>query len=305
MKFWKDYDWSDIIPSPIPQNTQYLAQIAYAPEFTEAMSIFRAVHAEREVSERVIALTTAIIEMNPAHYSVWDYRFEVVSEIGNDVFDYKEVGLVPSSPQPPKVGEDGVWLNQFTLSHSKNYQVWNYRQQIADSNNILWYRGERVILDMVFEDESKNFHAWSYYKWIIQLSQKYCPAAFDPESLLAETEKQLDSDVLNNSVWSFRYFVLHAFKQLRNDKDELKFVARQIAIRPGNESAWSYLRGYVNDLGLPESMERAKILARDYLDEPRAVETLAELSHADEASPLWHRLGSMEPIRQQFWESRV
>lgn len=292
-------------PNPIPQSPQYLAQIAYAPEFTEAMSIFRAVYAQREVSERVIALTTAIIEMNPAHYSVWDYRLEVVSAIGNEVFDYKELGLVPSSPQPPKVGEDGVWLNHFTLNNSKNYQVWNYRQQVADPTNILWYKGERVILDMVLEDESKNFHAWSYYKWLIQLSQKYCPAAFDVESLLEETEKQLKADVLNNSVWSFRYFVLHTFKQLRNDKTELEFIANKIAIRPGNESAWSYLRGYVSDLGMPESKENAKLLAKNYINEPRAVETLAELSQADEAHQLWHKLGSMEPIRQQFWESRA
>lgn len=36
-----------------------------------AMSTFRYIYANQEVSPRVLELTRAIIKLNPAHYTVW------------------------------------------------------------------------------------------------------------------------------------------------------------------------------------------------------------------------------------------
>ena len=64
--------WEDI--DPIPQDDggpNPLAAIAYTEGYSEAMSYLRAVMAKNELSERALALTEDIIEMNPAHYTVW------------------------------------------------------------------------------------------------------------------------------------------------------------------------------------------------------------------------------------------
>lgn len=64
--------WQDVVPvaqddgGPNP-----LALINYTEAYSEAMSYLRAVMASDEKSERVLALTEDIIDMNPAHYTVW------------------------------------------------------------------------------------------------------------------------------------------------------------------------------------------------------------------------------------------
>ena len=71
-KYAESQEWEDVIP--IPQNDggpNPLAAIAYTEEYSEAMSYLRAVMAENEKSERVLELTQDIIQMNPAHYTVW------------------------------------------------------------------------------------------------------------------------------------------------------------------------------------------------------------------------------------------
>lgn len=66
-----DPEWEDVVPLPQDDGVQPLAQIAYTEEYTEAMSYLRAVMAKDEVSERVLKVTEDVIEMNPAHYTVW------------------------------------------------------------------------------------------------------------------------------------------------------------------------------------------------------------------------------------------
>ncbi len=64
--------WEDVIP--IPQDDggpNPLAAIAYTEEYSEAMSYFRAIMGKDEKSDRVLGLTEHIIQMNPAHYTVW------------------------------------------------------------------------------------------------------------------------------------------------------------------------------------------------------------------------------------------
>ena len=64
--------WADIIPIPQDEGgPNPLAAIAYSEEYSEAMSYLRAIMANNEKSERALALTEHIIEMNPAHYTVW------------------------------------------------------------------------------------------------------------------------------------------------------------------------------------------------------------------------------------------
>lgn len=72
VKYAESPEWQDVVPvaqddgGPNP-----LAMIAYTEAYSEAMSYLRAVMASDEKSERVLSLTEDIINMNPAHYTVW------------------------------------------------------------------------------------------------------------------------------------------------------------------------------------------------------------------------------------------
>lgn len=71
-KYADDPAWADVIPLPQDDGgPNPLAAISYTPEYSEAMSYLRAVMAANEHSERVLDLTEDIIDMNPAHYTVW------------------------------------------------------------------------------------------------------------------------------------------------------------------------------------------------------------------------------------------
>lgn len=72
LSYGDDSAWSDVIPLPQDDGgPTALATIAYTDEYREAMSYLRAVMASNEHSERVLVLTAHIIDLNPAHYTVW------------------------------------------------------------------------------------------------------------------------------------------------------------------------------------------------------------------------------------------
>ncbi|KAI9818091.1 MAG: CAAX geranylgeranyltransferase alpha subunit [Pycnora praestabilis] len=102
-----DPEWVDIVPIPQDEGgPDPLAAIAYEEDYSEAMSYLRAVMAKNEFSERVLALTEDVIDMNAAHYTVWLYRAKTLSELKKDL------------------REEIKWLNDTALRHQKNYQIW-------------------------------------------------------------------------------------------------------------------------------------------------------------------------------------
>lgn len=139
--------WHDVTPIPqidlespstnipgVPADTgPALATIMYTPRYSEAMSYLRAVTAANEYSERALALTEDIISMNPAHYTVWLYRFRALRELwglggGGDWNGWAGVGADGGGG----VSEDVVagvmqelgWLEGVSERHLKNYQIW-------------------------------------------------------------------------------------------------------------------------------------------------------------------------------------
>ena len=72
MSYEQSEEWQDVVPIPQDEGgPNPLAAIAYTEEYSEAMSYLRAVMADNEHSERTLKLTEHIIDMNPAHYTVW------------------------------------------------------------------------------------------------------------------------------------------------------------------------------------------------------------------------------------------
>ena len=102
--------------TPIPQNDGPVpvVMIAYSDAFKDVHDYFRAVLKSGEKSERVLELTKEALEFNPANYTVWHYRREVLRATGADM------------------REELLYSREMIEEHPKNYQVWQHRRVLVE-----------------------------------------------------------------------------------------------------------------------------------------------------------------------------
>jgi len=285
-----------------------------------AISYLRAVMAKKEYSPRCLRLTETIIEMNPAHYTVWLYR-------ASNIFAMK-------LPIPDEI----EWLNSVALEHLKNYQIWHHRHLLVDNYYPIiaddaaavarFGAEERQFLAQMLAEDTKNYHVWSYRSYLVEKL-----GLWDIPDELASIENMIDDDVRNNSAWSHRFFLI--FSNPANSTPgvaatepdpaapaavvdrEVKYAQEKIVLAPQNQSPWNYLRGalvkggrklgsvedfiqgFVKGLGT-ESEDVKSSHALDLL-----AEIYAEKGDKQQAELCLHRLGEKwDRIRAGYWEWR-
>ena len=147
-------------------------------------------------------------------------------------------------------------MDEIATMFLKTYQVWHYRRLLLTAlNSVDAAARELVFLKSVLEEDSKNYHTWSYRQWIL--------AHFNDEERLwagerPYVEELLEEDVRNNSAWHHRFFVVFSSGVRAGDEDreqtlrrELSFAKEKIALAPNNLSAWNYLRGALEHTSTP------------------------------------------------------
>ena len=96
----------------------------------------------------------------------------------------------------------------------------------------------------MIENDSKNYHAWSYRQWVVSNYNLW-------EFELADVTRLIDLDIRNNSAWNERYFVIKNRPQVfdhNNLVNEIQFCMEKIRPAPNNESSWNYFGGYLQNL---------------------------------------------------------
>ncbi|XP_065216651.1 protein farnesyltransferase/geranylgeranyltransferase type-1 subunit alpha [Planococcus citri] len=249
-------DWSDI--QPIAQNDGPfpVVAIAYPDKYRDVYDYFRGVFVIGEKSERVLRLCTDASILNPANYTVWQYRRVVLKSLGCDLRDELQ------------------FIGDVIEQNPKNYQVWHHRRVIIewldDGSTELAFTKKLLDLD------AKNYHAWQHRQWVLT---KY--KLFDGE--LDYIDELLTRDIRNNSAWNHRYFVINTGKQgFTPDvlSQEIKYVANAIQNATKNESAWNYLRGILlfHEQGLnhPDVIAFCEQLYKDDSRSPHLLAFLAD-----------------------------
>lgn len=106
------------------------------------MGVFRALSFRKEFSERGLELSQMLLDINPASYTVWQYRRDCLRILGSDLM------------------EELNFMDEFSSENPKNYQIWYHRravvEMLGDGSRELDFTAE------VFEVDAKNYHAWAH-----------------------------------------------------------------------------------------------------------------------------------------------
>ncbi|KDN50082.1 hypothetical protein RSAG8_01418, partial [Rhizoctonia solani AG-8 WAC10335] len=316
-------DWADL--TPIPQHEPGftpLCPIMYNNEYRDAMDYFRALVQAGERSRRGLELTSHLVNLNPAHYSVWQYRWDTLLALNLPLEDELE------------------WSDEVVKKFIKNYQGWHHRRLLI--SKLRKPLPELSFISAALQQDAKNYHTWAYRQWL--LAEFNLPELWAGE--LGYIEELLDEDFRNNSAWHHRYFVVFGSGVRQGDEDrdaiirrELIFTKQKISIAPNNPSAWNYLRGILEYGRLPFSSQ--KLFVEPYaepteltdpliprptdavvdLDNPRpsaqaelpvplAIEFLGDIAEEEEdkvnATEIFKSLATKYDItRKRYWEFRV
>lgn len=276
--------------------------------------------AKKEYSSRCLRLTEHIISLNPAHYTVWLYRFSIIQALNIPLTDEIE------------------WLNQVSLDNLKNYQIWHHRRLLMDH----YYptiksqpdevdklaKSEQAFLTQILAEDTKNYHVWSYRQYLVPKFGIF------GEGELRAAAALVDEDVRNNSAWSHRFFIVfsdpaHATAgSLSTAHDpgvpaavvdrEVAYAQAKITLAPQNQSPWNYLRGvlakggrgmatvedfvtqFVGDVG---DEDKEKVTSSHGLE--MMAEIYAEKGDKDRADLCLRRLGEKwDRIRLGYWQWR-
>ncbi|KAI0977495.1 prenyltransferase alpha subunit [Xylaria arbuscula] len=317
-----DPEWDDVVPIPQDEPEGALAAIAYADDYAEALAYLRAVMVVKEHTPRCLRLTEHVIDMNPAHYTVWLYRFDIVKALNIPIPDELE------------------WLNTVSLEHLKNYQIWHHRQLLLDLHYSTLQDDADAVAALAADEESfladilkhdtKNYHVWSYRQYLVRKL-----GLWDAEAEMHSVESLIDQDVRNNSAWSHRFFlVFDNPAQTTPDTHstaydpkvpaditdrELAYAQEKITLAPQNQSPWNYLRGVLVKSGrlfgdlrgfaegfveaLGEGEEKEVVRSSHALD--LLAEVYKEAGEKDRAVLCLRRLGEKwDRIREAYWEYR-
>ncbi|KAA1129111.1 CAAX geranylgeranyltransferase alpha subunit [Puccinia graminis f. sp. tritici] len=233
----QDELWTDVTPIPQADVERPMVQIAYHPEYRKAMNLFRGILKKNEFSERALKLTTIILQYNAGHYTVWNYRSQILKH------------LQLSDPEGKHIQKELAMLNKHMADMRKSYQAWQHRALMVE---LLKDASKEIeFVNQVLKADAKNYHTWTYRQSLLCRYNE--PEMWAGE--LTTTERLLEEDVRNNSVWNHRFFTvfdtfpLHTpgissseFAQIV--QREIQFTQHQILKAPNNPSAWNYLRGY-------------------------------------------------------------
>ncbi|KAI7887034.1 protein prenylyltransferase [Lichtheimia hyalospora FSU 10163] len=257
LPYSKRPEWSDVSPVSQDDGPNPLVPIAYSADY--------------------------IIEMNPAHYTVWQYRQDVVFGMGADLS--KELDFI----------------NEMAENQAKNYQIWHYRQVIVDRLDD--GSQELDFINAIIDEDSKNYHAWSYRQWVVSRFGLW-------QGELQYTADLLVFDVRNNSAWNHRHFVLFSQPGSVNQSDiqnEIEFAKNKIQQAPNNpkasEQPFMQVAPFLEDLRAKE-IQSPHLLSmmidmyeQDAKENSKPVEPIA-LEMCDDLAD------RIDVIRQKYWRYR-
>jgi geranylgeranyl transferase type-2 subunit alpha len=210
---------------------------------------------EKQFTIEVLGQVTKLLNENPEYYTIWNHRRRILNSL-----------LSAESPEesPDELIQGDLQLTFGLLrKFPKCYWLWNHRNWLlrraestmgADAALRLW-SGELQLINKMLHADSRNFHAWSYRRFVVSQIDRLSHATSTSESrTLAESEfeyttKMIKTNLSNFSAWHNRSQLIPQILLERNADararriflgSELSLICQAINTDPFDQSIWFY-----------------------------------------------------------------
>ncbi|KAF2658392.1 hypothetical protein K491DRAFT_756116 [Lophiostoma macrostomum CBS 122681] len=294
-----------------------LQQIA---AYRELVDLVDAKIVEREYTIQVLGLTTKLLNENPEYYTVWNHRRRVLETL----LITPAAGDESSESPERRLGEYIQADLQLTFAllrkFPKCYWIWNHRDWALrkgetllgfDTSRNLW-SGELLLVGKMLHADSRNFHAWSYRRFVVAQIERLGSSAVQSEEKvplneprsLAESEfeyttKMIKTNLSNFSAWHNRSKLI---PRLLNERvadraqrrrlldDELALICTAINTDPFDQSIWYYHQYLMSTLS-PECPQQSMIVL--------------DLNNGDREKYLAHEMQYIQEILEDETDSQA
>ncbi|KAI5190313.1 protein farnesyltransferase/geranylgeranyltransferase type-1 subunit alpha [Nematocida sp. AWRm77] len=192
----------------------------YSKEYLALLEEHKRVMGTDSSTLHSLQVLTALIEWNPSNYTVWVTRRAVLAE----VVERTEYSME----------EELQWIRETAQKHQKNYQVWHHFGYVVQKlrHDVL---ADCKILELA-EEEPKNIHFWGFF---LSSVRSHCSL---PRAL-EYTQRFIEDDVRNNSVYSIRHTILTRLVESEKSllEEEKAFLLRLPLLR-NNPAFWNYVK---------------------------------------------------------------
>ena len=241
--------------------------IALDGEQAEALEALYELIRRDQVGAEAYELSGNVIEgINSAEYSAWEWRWRCFVERAN--------AANATNGATVDVDMERALMRRVATANPKNYQLWNHRRKFAnylvgelgkDREGVL--TEELEFSESCLQVDTKNYHAWAHRQAV--LSELGTEA--DLERELAFTTSLLHRDVMNNSAWSQRAFLIGSGAAV-DWSAEFAATAGWIEGCVENEASWAYLAYVARNAGDEVHGDHADFLCRMLNQHPTSIE---------------------------------
>ncbi|KAJ7261363.1 rab-protein geranylgeranyltransferase [Mycena haematopus] len=227
-------------------------------------------------SREAFDLTTRILQINPEFYTVWNYRRNILLQ-----------GIFPES-SPKEINDlvaDDLSMTTVALKmHPKVYWIWNHRRWCLENvpdgpgtsaegdlngwRKTNWDK-EMYVVDKMLDADSRNFHAWSYRRYVLAMM----PVSRPEVTELAYTTRKIESNFSNFSAWHQRTKILNSLwgsgilDRHKSKEKEFDLVRNAMYTDPNDQSVWIYHRWLVGAGEDKDVLDREITIIQELLDE--------------------------------------
>lgn len=246
-----------------------------------------------------LELTTDLLELNPEHYTVWNYRRELLTELNDNALLQKDLRLI----------------EQLMVRYPKVYWLWNHRRWVLKQlgSEAPWDR-ELGLVTKMLEYDGRNFHGWRYRREVVKTIEEIKGQSMAEEELKYTTSK-INANFSNFSAWFNRSQLLDKVAAESKEKQlqaELEYSRSAVFMDPEDQSAWTYYRWLLtNDQFKAEQakvihneIEQIKELAEEEPDSVLCIYTLWILTKkiGQHQPELIDRLIELDPMRGERYK---
>ncbi|KAK5780791.1 Rab geranylgeranyltransferase BET4 PWA37_003447 [Arxiozyma heterogenica] len=188
-------------------------------------------------SVEAMRLTTKVLDINPEFNTAWNYRRDIITNIGNLIDE--------------KFWQDELKFTMIQLKRfPKVYWIWNHRVWILNNipiNQLKMWQGELIVVNALLEMDARNFHGWHYRRVVISNIEKLTKNSLNKQEFEYVTSK-INKNISNYSAWHQRVQLIT--NMLSNDQiadkydfmnKEIEYITNAIFTDAEDQSVWFYI----------------------------------------------------------------